>query len=104
MYYEAIIQVRPESAAMGEALMEEIKSYVRSRVGSQANATEGCFLSKEEEVHGGVDFYVSSNALARAIARELAKKFGGTIGSSPRLHGMVRGKEVYRVTYIVRIP
>jgi len=48
--------------------------------------------------------YLSSNTVARTIARELADTFRGTIGSSPKLFGRKKGKDLYRVTYVVRIP
>jgi len=47
--------------------------------------------------------YLSSNSTARTIARALADEFRGTVGASPKLHGRRKGKDLYRVTYLVRI-
>src|SRR5207247_664849 len=55
-------------------------------------------------VQGGLDFYVSTNALAKGLARDLAGAFGGTVTASPKLFGQRQGREVYRVTALVRLP
>src|SRR5439155_173817 len=62
------------------------------------------FVSRIEEVHGGLDCYVSTNALAKGLARDLAGAFGGTVTASPKLFGQRQGREVYRVTALVRLP
>jgi len=47
---------------------------------------------------------VSTNSFAKRFARDLAKEFGGTVGSSATLHTQREGKEMYRSTYVVRLP
>src|SRR5437660_494332 len=41
--------------------------------------------------------------LAKGLAREIAGSFGGTVSASPKLFGQKQGKEVYRVTALVRL-
>src|SRR2546428_491997 len=63
----------------------------------------GAFISRIEDVHGGLDFYLSTNALGKTLAREVSESFGGSVSSSPKLFGQKEGREVYRVTSLVRL-
>src|SRR5207302_463181 len=74
-------------------------------VAARVDRSEGAatFVSRIEEVHGGLDFYVSTNALAKGLARDIAGSFGGIVSASPKLFGQKQGKEVYRVTALVRL-
>src|SRR5256712_9174576 len=47
--------------------------------------------------------YLSKNALGKALARELSESLGGIVSSSPKLFGQKQGREVYRVTSLVRL-
>src|SRR5438876_85597 len=101
-YYEGILQVRGEDRELTPREMGSVRTFVTARVNrSEGTAT---FVSRIEEVHGGLDFYVSTNALAKGLARDLAGAFGGTVTASPKLFGQRQGREVYRVTALVRLP
>lgn len=99
-YFEAILQVR----AQGRSLQEAEEAVVREAVARRVQGTEGLFVAREERVHGGLDLYLSSNPAARALARLLGERLGGQVAASPRLHTRKGGKDVYRVTYRVRLP
>ncbi len=99
-YFEGIIQVRAQGRPLKEAEVGEARRAIEEGVAS----TEGAFVSKEEEVHGGLDVYLSSNEMARSIAKALRARLGGTFTSSPKLHTRKGGKDLYRVTYLVRLP
>ena len=100
-YYEGILQVRGEDRELTPREMGSVRTFVTARVNrSEGTAT---FVSRIEEVHGGLDFYVSTNALAKGLARDIAGSFGGTVSASPKLFGQKQGKEVYRVTALVRL-
>lgn len=102
-YYEAIIQIRPGEGELSQETKSEIQEHVVSRIkGPGPDGTS--FISKVEDMHGGLDIYMGSNRDARAIAKELARRYGVKVNSSPKLHGKVKGKEVYRITYLVRLP
>ena len=103
-YYEGILQVRAEERALTDAERGRLVSFVQEAVAKRAAKGEEVFVTKVEAVRGGADVYLSSNTVARTIARELADTFRGTIGSSPKLFGRKKGKDLYRVTYVVRIP
>ncbi len=102
-YFEGILQVRAEDRDLTPQEMRAVRTLVLSRVDRGRDET-GDFVSRTEEIHGGLDFYVSSNALGTRLAREVADAFGGVTSASPKLYGQRQGKEVYRVTTLVRLP
>jgi len=102
-YYEGIVQVRGDGRDLTAQEVREVRTFVRARVDRGRDAS-GEFLSKIEEIHGGLDFYASSNALGKVLARALAEAYGGTVTTSPKLFGQRGGKEIFRVTSLVRLP
>ncbi len=101
-YYEGIIQVRGDGRDLTPKELRSVRTFVAARI-ERARDESRDFLSKVEETHGGLDFYVSTNAFSKSLARELAATFGGSVRSSPKLFGMRDGKQVYRVTSLVRL-
>ncbi len=99
-YYEAIIQVRAQDRQLREEEMERARRFIAERVSSG----EGLFVTREEKVHGGLDVYLSSSRAGKTIAQALGTSLGGRVSSSPRLHTRKKGKDVYRMTYLVRLP
>lgn len=99
-YFEAILQVRKENMEMTESeikLSDEI-------VYGKASAYGGAYISKRERKHGGVDYYMGDKKIAASAARILNDAFRGETNISSSLIGVKDGREVYRNTYIVRIP
>lgn len=101
-YYQGILQVRGDGRDLTPKEIRAIRTFVQARV-DRGREAHGDFVSKVEETHGGIDFYVSTNALGKALARDLAQGFGGTVTTSPKLYGQRGGKELYRVTSLVRL-
>ncbi len=102
-YFEGILQVRGDGRDLTPDEVRRVRTMVLARV-ERGREDGGDFLSKIEEVHGGLDFYVSTNALGLRLAKEVAEAMGGTVASSPKLYGQRAGKELYRVTSLVRLP
>ncbi len=94
-YYEAVIQIRGE-----EEKVEEITGEIRRRFKEDPKA----FILKEEEEREGRDFYVSNSKLAKKVIRELQNKYGGEIKETATLYTRKEGKDVYRMTYLLRLP
>ncbi len=101
-YYEGILQVRGDGRELTSREARAVRTFVAARV--DRSREPEAFVSRIEEVHGGLDFYVSTNAMGKTLARELADAFGGTMAASPKLFGQKEGREVYRVTSLVRLP
>ncbi|MEK6922941.1 MAG: NMD3-related protein [Nanoarchaeota archaeon] len=91
-YYEAIIQLRPSS--------EESMRFVENRI-KKSNA----WISKKTLLKTGVDYYVSSNRVARQIGKGLKTTFKGELKESRKLFSRNRltSKDMYRVTVCFRL-
>src|SRR5213592_913796 len=100
-YFEGVLQVRGDGRDLTSQEMRAVRTLVSARVDRAGDPA--AFISRIEEVHGGLDFYLSTNALGKALARELSESFGGSVSSSPKLFGQKEGREVYRVTSLVRL-
>ncbi len=103
-YFQSIIQVRAEGRLPSEEELEECRTFIEKRVDTARATDRTVFLSKAEEVKGGFDAYLSSNQLGGAIARELAERTGSQFDTSKELFGQRDGREIFRLTYLVRLP
>lgn len=104
-YYVSIVQVRSGGKNPDEKLLSEISAKVGSYVASHGNNNRDTFISKEERVPGGIDFKLSSNSLGRSVARLIADTYGAETKESSSLVGVHSdGSDMYRVTFLARLP
>jgi nonsense-mediated mRNA decay protein 3 len=101
-YYEAILQVRGPGRSLPERTETEVEKFVRERVASMRKTSREVFLSKVEHVKGGMDFYFSTIPAARSIARALESSMCAEYKESSSLWGRRDGKEIYRMTFMIR--
>ena len=93
-YFEAILQLRnPKS---------EIIDFINKAL--EKEKSKGVFLTKEEEVTNGIDYYITSKRFASKLGRLLKKKFKGELKLSPRLFtkDWLTSKDVYRLSVLFR--
>lgn len=103
-YYEAVLQVRGDERTMDERAMDRIQRMVSERVSTMQKTNANAFVSKTESVRGGLDFYFGTIPSARILARELQDSLCADYKESNSLWGRRGGKEIYRMTFLVRIP
>ncbi len=103
-YYEAILQVRGPERSLSESDLRDAERMVRTRVDSMRRSTREVFLSRIESVKGGLDFYFSTIPAARSVAKALQEDLCAEYKESSSLWGRKDGKEVNRMTYLVRLP
>lgn len=104
-YYEAILQIRTASGKLSDEMKEATLAMTENSVARQAANNRQLFITKMELVAGGVDVYLSSIALGKSLARELAEAFCAETKESPKLVGQTTdGQDMYRLTYLVRLP
>ena len=101
-YYEAILQVRGPGKSLPERTEAEVDKFVKDRVSSMRKSSREVFLSKVDRVKGGLDFYFSTTPAARSIAREIESSMCAEYKESSSLWGRRDGKEIYRMTFMVR--
>ena len=97
-YYAGIVQIRADGRVPTD---EELR---RAEDIAYASLGESDFVSKEQLLKEGLDIYVSSMEFGRRIAREVVKKFGGSFSESQKLYGRKDGRDIYRVTFLIRLP
>ncbi|HIH70319.1 60S ribosomal export protein NMD3 [Methermicoccus shengliensis] len=104
-YFEAVVQVRSYARSPTEAELERVRHTVDvlfSRLREKGERL--AFLTKEERVRGGIDLYVGSAKAAKKLCTEVLSQMGGTLTTSSTLAGRRDGRDVYRITYALRLP
>jgi nonsense-mediated mRNA decay protein 3 len=105
-YYEAILQIR--TAAKGNLTpeqREESLAFTEDYVNRAAATNKALFITKMEIVTGGVDVYLSSISLGKNLAKEFSEQYCAETKESPKLVGQTTdGQDMYRLTYLVRLP
>jgi nonsense-mediated mRNA decay protein 3 len=104
-YYEAIIQIRAEQRTFTNDELKTLRSMVETMVKQlQQSGKRGLFITDSDEKRTGLDFFLSEKATAFSIAKKIQEQFGGDFKQSASTAGMKDSKQVYRMTYLVRIP
>ena len=93
-YYEGILQMR--------GCTDEAVRFARDSI----NSAEGVQITKEMNVRGGVDFFITSNKFLKKLGKMLKSRFTGIIKMTSKLHTEDKqsGKKVYRGTILFRMP
>ena len=104
-YYESTLQIRGGSRDLDDDMRDEIVRRVRNDVEGASKNNRQLFITKVEEVAGGVDILLSSISAGRTLARDIADRYGGEYKESSKLVGKTDdGRDMYRLTYLVRLP
>jgi nonsense-mediated mRNA decay protein 3 len=104
-YYEALVQLRgtKERPATPKEL-DRARAFVTEEVNRLAAQSRDVALVRQEEIHGGLDFYFTSQSAASMLAKGLCGIFSASSSTSTTMAGRRDGKEVVRVTHSVRLP
>jgi len=104
-YYESIVQIRQERTKLTKDEMDDIITIVNSTVEDlRAKGNRALFITDMGEEHGGLDFYLSERNAGLVIAKKIQSQYGGEIKQSSKSAGMKDSRELYRVTYLIRLP
>jgi nonsense-mediated mRNA decay protein 3 len=105
-YYTALIQLRgPEGRPVGRRHDERPRLHrLWDRALAEARPEWRTALSWEEARPEGWDFYLVDTVSARSLARWLKARWGASLSESPSLYGRKDGRDIYRVTYCLRVP
>ncbi|MFW5929220.1 MAG: 60S ribosomal export protein NMD3 [Halobacteriota archaeon] len=102
-YYESVVQLRADGRDPTEDEIERAIEIAYGVAGRDYGDRE-TFVTKTEEVAGGVDVYMSTTASGRQVADRLAAEHDAAVSDSATLVGEREGEELYRVTYAVSLP
>lgn len=105
-YYASIVQLRadgrdprPDEIETARTVAEEVVEAM------EATGDRNAFITEAGEVTGGLDLKVSTTKIGRKISRKVTEQLGGTMSTSETLVTEDEdGNEVYRVTYLLRLP
>jgi nonsense-mediated mRNA decay protein 3 len=103
-YFESIVQIRPSEKRMSDEERETILKHALAFIESAAKESREAFLAKVTQTHGGFDMYISTIALGKALSRDLISTYGAEYKESSSLQGQKDGHDIYRVTFLVRLP
>jgi len=104
-YHEAIIQIRADKRKLNKEEINNFKLTVQSFVQNlQDDGNRSLFITDIGEERGGVDFFLSDKGAAFAISKKIHEQFGGIIKQSSKNMGMKDSRQMYRMTYLIRLP
>ena len=97
-YYAGIVQIRAD-----DRIPTDDELAISEKV-AHSSLIEPDFISKEVLLKEGLDIYVSSMDCGRRISNAIVRRFGGSYSKSQKLYGRKDGRNVYRVSFSVRMP
>lgn len=104
-YFEAIIQIRAAGRYPTEEEKRRCSTLARETMESMRKKGDRlAFISDVIEQKEGIDFYMGSMNASRQVCRLIVSELGGSFSESPTLVGMKDGKNLYRITFAVRLP
>ena len=104
-YFEAVLQIRADKRKLTREEIKNIKLEVKRLVEDTKNrGNRGLFITDIAEEHDGIDFYLSEKGIAYDIAKKIQRQYGGIIKRSSKNIGMKDSRQIYRMTYLIRLP
>jgi nonsense-mediated mRNA decay protein 3 len=104
-YFEAIIQIRAAGRFPTEEEKRRCSTIARETMESMRKKGDRlAFISDIQELKEGIDLYMGSMNASRQVCRLIISELGGSFSESPTLIGMKDGKNLYRITFAVRLP
>ncbi|WP_135606873.1 60S ribosomal export protein NMD3 [Methanococcoides sp. NM1] len=104
-YFEAILQIRAANRIVTPEEIDACKLICANMVeklwkkGDRFAFITDCIDSKD-----GADLYLGSANAARQICKNIVSEIGGTFSESPTLYSHKDGKDLYRITFSMRLP
>jgi nonsense-mediated mRNA decay protein 3 len=104
-YFEAIIQIRAAGRFPTEEEKRRCTAIAREAMENMKKKGDRlAFISDYMEQKEGVDLYMGSMNASRQVCRMIISELGGGLSESPTLVGMKDGKNLYRITFAMRLP
>ena len=104
-YYEGIVQVRAEGRfpstyelQMSSGIAQQVEDSL------QAGGERLSFIADTNETKEGLDITVGSQHIGTLISQGIIAQLGGRYTTHPKLVGEKNGRQLYRITYSVRLP
>ena len=104
-YHEAIIQIRTNDRKLSNEEKENIiQNVINQTQNMQSKGNRSLFITDIKKEHGGITFFISDNQAAETILKKIEGEYGGNTKKSSKNVGMKDSKQIYRMTYLLRLP
>lgn len=104
-YYEGIVQVRADGRIpstyeiqMAASIAQQIEDTL------QSGGERLSFISDMNEIHDGLDIIIGTQHIGLMISQRIVANLGGRYTTHPKLVGEKNGRQLFRITYSVRLP
>ena len=103
-YYEGVVQIRADGRVPEEHELVTAADIAHRVLERERNSDRMAFLSRVERKKEGLNIYVGTTRAAKKMSRSITEVLGGSFRESPKLVGKRDGKNVYRVSFSLRLP
>ncbi|MGA2912045.1 MAG: 60S ribosomal export protein NMD3 [Methanoregula sp.] len=104
-YYEGIVQIRADGRPpstfelqMSAGIAQQVEDSL------QAGGERLSFIADMNETREGLNITVGSQHIGTLISQGIIAQLGGRFTTHPKLVGEKNGRQLYRITYSVRLP
>ena len=104
-YYEGVVQVRADGRIPSKYEIQQatlIAQQVEDNL--QAGGERLSFINDMNEIHDGLDIIIGSQHIGTLICKAIIAQLGGRYTTHPKLVGEKSGRQLFRITYALRIP
>jgi nonsense-mediated mRNA decay protein 3 len=104
-YYEGVIQVRAQGRQpTGLELQRAVQISCEVENSMQEAGERLSYISDVNETREGLDIVVGSQHIGQQISQTIVQQLGGRFTTHPKLVGEKDGRQIFRITYSVRLP
>jgi nonsense-mediated mRNA decay protein 3 len=104
-YYEGVVQVRAEGRTPSTFEIQTAASLAQQIEDTlQSGGERLSFISDINEIHDGIEIIIGSQHIGLLISQRIVAQLGGRYTTHPKLVGEKNGRQLFRVTYSVRLP
>jgi len=104
-YYEGVVQVRADGRLPSTFELEtsaQIAQQIEDTL--QAGGERLSFINDMNVIHDGIDIIIGSQHIGLLICRGIVAQLGGSYTTHPKLVGEKNGRQLFRITYSMRLP
>ncbi len=104
-YFEAILQIRAANRYPGAEEKARCMNIIHTMLDKMLHKGDRmAFISNSAEDKDGIDLYMGSANATRIICKEMVSELGGSYSESSSVFGRKDGKEIYRMSFAMRLP
>lgn len=104
-YYEGVVQVRAQGREITKPEMERAAQIAHGvEDGLQEGGERLSYISDIQESREGLDIVIGSQHIGLAITQAIVQQMGGRYTTHPKLVGEKDGRQLFRITYSLRLP